>query len=249
MQPTNPASGNRAHALWAFPFIGGLLPATGALIALWLSNRLDLIPACNPFFEGCVSISLAGRHDLPNYIFRAFLLSGAVLQAVTWLLCTAWLRGIGADPRRALRVLPWLGLLAGAFLVLYGTFLGTEGRAYQWLRRYGIVVYFSFTYLSMLIAAGHLQRIVESGRARVPAHIERILLGICVVTLALGLVSVFLPVFYGDEGFKYRLENVMEWNAALLFTVYFTLLALVWRRTGFVARLSTDAVGVGRDPS
>src|SRR5262245_58426311 len=123
--------------LWPLPLVGGLLPAVAALAALWLSFRLDLIAPCMPLIDGCVSISRAARHDLPNHVFRAMVLPAAVLQALTWLLCSAWLKGREEKPGYSLRVLPWLGALAAVFLVLYGTFLGTDGQSYRWMRRYG----------------------------------------------------------------------------------------------------------------
>src|SRR3970282_352265 len=115
-----------ASPLWALPLVAGLLPAIPSLTALWLSIELGLISPCNPLLDGCVSISRAARHDLPNHIFRALVLPAAVLQALTWLLCAGWLRGAGARARGTLLVLPCLGVLAGVFLILYGTFLGTE---------------------------------------------------------------------------------------------------------------------------
>ena len=46
-------------------------------------------------------------------------------------------------------------MTAALFLVLYGTFLGTEGRGYQWMRRYGVVVYFGLTCIAMLCFAAN----------------------------------------------------------------------------------------------
>jgi len=40
-------------------------------------------PACNPYLEGCVSISRAARHGLPNHLFKALVLPAAALQGVT----------------------------------------------------------------------------------------------------------------------------------------------------------------------
>ena len=91
---------DRPHALWLIPLIAGLLPAIAALLAMHLSARLELIPACNPFIEGCVSISRAARRELPNHVFRALVLPAAALQALTWLLCTAWLKRLGAHNTR-----------------------------------------------------------------------------------------------------------------------------------------------------
>ena len=94
-------------------------------------------------------------------------------------------------------MLPWLGVLAGVFLVLYGTFLGTEGQAYRWMRRYGVIFYFGFTYLCMLIASGTLWRLSRSGTIALPARLDRLLVALCLATLAIGLVKCALA-FAGD---------------------------------------------------
>jgi len=73
-------------ALWPLALVAGLLPAVAALLALALALQAGLVPACNPFVDGCVSISRAARHGLPNHVFRALVLPAAVLQALAWLL-------------------------------------------------------------------------------------------------------------------------------------------------------------------
>jgi len=229
-----------ANSLWPLPLVGGLLPAIAAMAALCLSIAFDLIPPCNPFLDGCVSISRAARHDLPNHLFRALVLPAAVLQALTWMLCAAWLKGLTADARGWLRVLPWLGVLAGAFLVLYGTFLGTEGQAYRWMRRYGVIFYFGFTYLCMLIASGALWRLSRSKTIALPARLDRLLIALCVVTLVIGLVQVFVPPLLDGPDLKNRLENMLEWYAALAFTLFFFALAWAWRHARFNAHLTSN---------
>jgi hypothetical protein len=230
-----------AIGLWPIPLIGGLVPAFAAVAALWLSFSLDLIAPCNPFIDGCVSISRAARYDLPNHVFRALVLPSAVLQAATWMLCAVWLGKRGADPRGLARVLPALGVLAGIFLVLYGTFLGTEGQAYRWMRRYGVIFYFGFTYLNMLIASGLLWRLARAGVMTPPARLDRWLVALCALTLAIGLAHVFVPLFLESEGLKDRLENLAEWYVGLDFTLFFAALAWLWREARFSAHLASDS--------
>jgi hypothetical protein len=118
--------------------------------------------------------------------------------------------------------LPWLGLVAGVFLLLYGTFLGTEGDIYRLLRRYGVVIYFAATYLAQLM----LQRALRS----MPAHpTRRGMLGVCVGMLALGIVSTVVTAVVVDPALKDRWENVLEWNLGALLTLWFALLAWRWR--------------------
>lgn len=220
--------------------IAGLLPAVAALVALRLTAQTDPAFACNPLIEGCVSISRAARHDLANQVFRALVLPAAVVQGLTWILCSGWLSGLGAGRTRALRALPWLGMLAAAFLVLYGTFLGTDGEGYRWMRRYGVVFYFGFTCICMVVAAGQLSRLAGAGGTAPTLRFDRVLVGLCAALLALGLASAFSPLYLADEQVKDRVENALEWNGALIFTLFFVSLAWLWRRTGFSARLGSE---------
>jgi hypothetical protein len=225
--------------LWALPLLAGLLPIVAALTALWLSISLGLVPRCNPMplLDGCVSISRAARHDLPNYIFRAIILPTAVLQALTWILCAAWLRQMETQTRTLLRVLPWLGILAGLVLIIYGTFLGTEGLMYRFLRRQGITNYFGFTYICMVIASGSLWRLAQAGLTALPARYAWILPAVCALTLMVGLTQAFGPLFLEREDLKDRLGNLMEWHAAFSFSLFFFGLAWLWKRAKFSAQL------------
>jgi hypothetical protein len=222
--------GNRLHARsWALPLVAGLLPPVAAVIAFRISASQGLIPDCNPFVEGCVSVSRAARHGLANDVFRALVLPAAALQGLTWWLCVPWLRGLGATGR-TLRWLGSMGVAAAAFLVLYASFLGTEGALYQWMRRYGIVGYFGGTFLCMLVTGGQLRSLALSGRWRPPARLDLALLALLAVLLAMGLANAFVPPLLGDPGMKNRLENVLEWHAGILYAAYFALLAGLWRR-------------------
>ena len=233
MPRSSPAS---LPALW-LPLLGGLLPLAGTLIALHLSQQLALIPVCNPLIDGCVSISRAARHDLPNYIFRALLLPAAVLQALTWWLAAGWLRKHGAHGG-LLRALPWIGLTAACFLVLYGSFLGTEGDAYRWMRRYGVVFYFGATCIAMLTAGGLVHR--QFGREPPLALPARLLVGLALALPGMGIVSAFAPLVFAAEDTRNAIENILEWWAGVIFTLFFVALAWAWARARLRFGLLSD---------
>jgi hypothetical protein len=219
--------------------LAGLLPLLATAIAFELSLRLGLIPLCNPFLEGCVSISRAARHDLPNILFRALLLPAAVLQGACWLLCPAWLRSLGAAPDRLQRSMPALGFAAAIFLILYGSFLGTEGEGYRWMRRYGVVFYFGFTCIGMLVVAGQMQRLVRKRRRE--RWITNAVLTLCAALPLLGLVHVLVPLALPGPAVIDALENITEWWAGAIFTLFFLVLGWAWRATNFSARLDGDS--------
>jgi hypothetical protein len=222
--------------LWWLPLAAGLLPAAGAIIAFNLAVAQGQFPSCNPLLDGCVSISRAGRHDLPNIVFRALLLPGATLQAIVWPLAGTWLGRLGARRDRLLGLLPWVGIAAALFLMLYGTFLGSEGAGYQWMRRYGVVVYFGFTCIAMLIVGGAVQRVsAATGRLR---HAAALLYALVAALPLLGLVNATAPLYLDSEATQQALGNVTEWWGALVFTAFFVALAWLWRRTDFTAALA-----------
>lgn len=205
--------------LWPLPLLCALLPFVAAHLAWWLSIEQGLIAACNPYLDGCVSISRAARHGLGNQLFRMMVLPAAALQALCWLAATLWLRQHGDR----VRVLPWLGLVAGAFLALYATFLGSEGRVYELLRRYGIYLYFGNTYLALLFTLQILSR-------RPKPHVHRPLLVVAVGFMAVGLTSIGASYVVTSEALRNQWENVLEWHLGLWLTALFATLAWHWRR-------------------
>jgi hypothetical protein len=214
--------------LWPLPLIAGLLPALASLLAMWLSVRAGLVPGCNPFVDGCTSISRAARHELPNHLFRAMVLPAATLQALTWVLVARWLR---AEGERGAGLLATLGLVAGAALVLYGSFLGTEGAAYRLLRQYGTVLYFGLTCLAMLLAGRALERLAARGTLPIGRRLPHVMVVLFGTLVALGLLNA-LAGWWTVDPLKDRIQNASEWWGSLILTLVFVALSAVWRRAG-----------------
>lgn len=222
--------------LWLLPLLAGALPVAGIGLAFPIAVGDGHFAACNPLIDGCVSISRAARHGLANHLFRAVLLPAAVLQGAVWCLCAAWLRSLGAPPSRYARWLAPLGLAAAVFLILYGTFLGTEGDWYRWMRRYGVVVYFGFTCLLMLLVGGAVRDAARAvGRHR---RLAQLMLALCLSLPLIGVVNSVAPLAIADPVRLDHFENATEWWGALVFSLFFGLLAVAWRRTGYAAVLA-----------
>jgi len=225
-------------ALWPLPLAAGVLPLVATAIAFNLAAHLGLIPYCNPFVDGCVSISRAARHGAPNTMFQAIVAPAAVLQAACWLLAPRWLASLDAPADRLVKALPWLGALAGVCMLLYVTALGIEGPWYRFMRRYGVVFYFGFTCIDMLVVSGQMQKLAARRDAwRAPT---RALLALCAALPLLGLVHVFGTLWLETPAARDALENVTEWWAGAIFTAFFFALAWAWRATSYSARLSAE---------
>ena len=214
-------------ALWWLPLACALLPVAAAHLALALSVRDGLVPDCVPYWDGCASISRAGRHGLAAIVFKLLMLPCAVLQALHWVAARHWLALSHPDPAAGRWLLP-LGLVAGVALAVYVAFLGSDGEIYRWMRRYGTIGYFAATYLAQLLYLRGLAQLPQR-----PHGVYRAMAVVCAAMLALGLASTGISAvaISGDD--KDRLENLVEWHIGLLLTAWFLVQAWLWRRSRF----------------
>lgn len=206
-------------------WISGLLPITGTAASGIIAMQLGLVPACNPFLEGCTSISATGREFPASLAFRATMLPAAAFMAMFWVAAWHWLRRLGAPSSITLHAIPAAGLVAALFLIVYVTFLGTQSEVYSFMRRFGVIHFFAFTYLAQLLIVRVLYRLPGPSLPE-----RRWMLGFCAALLALGLASILVDLTHWDTN---EVENVLEWNGALLLMAMFPLCALAWRRTDF----------------
>jgi hypothetical protein len=217
-------------SLRAIPLLVFLIPALGANLSLWLSQALDLIPHCNVYLEGCASISAAGRNEPVIFLFRAVMMPTAVLMLLFWRLTACWLEALGETSRLRLRSIEIVGYVAGVFLILYVTFLGSEGDAYRLMRRYGVTMFFGFTYLAQLLVSGVIWKWHRAGRQRPSRWLAKAMVGVCIATLIGGLASLPAAEWALDRS---AANNIIEWNLSGLLMGWFLLAWLAWRQTDF----------------
>lgn len=206
--------------------LAGGLPLVAVHLALHISISHGFVEPCVPYLDGCTSISRAGRHGLANTVFQGLMLPYALVLACFWRACSGWLRRLG-DTSATARLLPWLGLIAALFLVLYVTFLGTDGEVYRLLRRYGVIFYFAANFMAQLLLAARLVAIQRRDPTILPHGMAAVAVTLSAAMLVLGLANVAGSVVLTDND---AFENVIEWNVALVMTAYFFVIWYSWRR-------------------
>ncbi|MDX1509013.1 MAG: hypothetical protein R3358_12080 [Woeseiaceae bacterium] len=223
------------------PLIAALAPILGANLAYWLGVRADVLPSCIQYFDGCTSISAAGRYPPGSYLFRAVHLPYAALLSVVWYFNYLWLTAVeGQAHRLRRRVMFGFGLVGSLALIVYVTFLGTSEPIYEFMRRGGIYFYFLSTAIAQVATTLAL------------LHIDKRVFAWMLVTsllpFALGIDNLVqkevLPFEIAD-----LVENQIEWIAALTMHVWFIVLYAAWRRQGFevsVTATKTDRTSATR---
>jgi hypothetical protein len=230
----------RAVALWPLPLVAGGLPAVAALVAI-AAALAEGRPPCNPFIDDCGSISRMARHGLANPLFRMLVLPAGTLQVVMWLVAAYTLREAGLARRQA-GLLGALGVCAGLALVVYGTFLGTEGEIYRWLRRWGTLIYFGGTYLTMLLFARAVGRPGAAVGLAQPRWQHTATLALLGFVAVISLLHAFASLL-GFERLEDRIENATEWWGALALSLNYGLISLTWWRWGVRAELRQASRG------
>ena len=220
------------------PLIVGLLPLVAVFTSYWIAINYAGLPSCNPFLDGCTSISATGRYPPANFLFRAAMLPQSVLLAAYWLLCLAWYRAL----RRSLNqdshsgaTIAWFGVVGALFLIPYVTFLGSQEPFYEFMRRYGVYLYFLLNVIAQLILAIRMLPVArELGmrRLRVLTHLQ---LTLSWIPFALGALNLLLKATLEDAD---NAENRIEWIFALFMQSYFVISYFSWRDTRFMASYS-----------
>lgn len=213
--------------------MAGLIPLAAVNGCYLLAAAQDVVPWCFPYLDGCTSISRAARHESVNFLFRAIMLPWSALLMLYWWLAAKWLKLWVPQSFRRRHAILLLGVVAALFHILYATFLGVEGETYQWLRRYGINVYFSFTVLAQILLMSMIVR-----DTRLPAWLRGSQFGLCAVLLLLGLASLPLQFIVADRD---AALNALEWTYALLMASFFPLTGSAWRVSGFSLSARTAA--------
>lgn len=212
----------------------GILPIVVVNACLLISIDAQTIPSCNPYLEGCTSVSAAGRNPPAIFLFRVVMLPAAAGLLLFWYLQYRWLNLLrGHDETRGTVIL-WLGVIGAIFLGVYVTYLGYEGDFARLMRRYGIYVFFGFTALAQLLSARDM---LTSAELRGDVTLRRYALAIlwlCLAMLLMGLTNVVLKAVLVDPD---DAENIIEWNFSILMQAFFLIAWFAWRRTGLSAAL------------
>jgi hypothetical protein len=242
MADSNQARKSGFNSMAWLALLTGLLPFCVVNLSYLGSASAGHVSWCFPYLQGCTSISAAGRYGLSYFFFKAGMIPAALVMGAFWIACRRWLLRLGDTDGRMLRAMACLGFISAGFLILYTVFLGSKGDVYNFMRRTGVIVYFSFSYLAQLILLARLQHLQAKKLIDIPAYITQGKMFVVVGLLVIGLGSIPISNFVVD---KHRPENAVEWSYALLMVTYYF---FTWRACRHIA-LQQASLQEGGRPS
>ena len=207
------------------PLVVAITPIVGINIAYWIGVDHGNLPSCNPYLDGCTSISSTGRYPPGDRLFRAVMLPQAVLLALTWHFSVLWLKSQrpASHPGRTVLIAGVVGALA---LIIYISYLASNDPFYEIMRRYGIYLYFVGTILAQITVTVAME----------PSRLRKIMFAILVLPFVLGVYNLIHKALVVDLN---SMENRIEWVVSLLMQLWFVGLFLAWRRSAFELEVRT----------
>ena len=191
-----------------------ILPVFTVVISYLISIKLNLVATCIPNFEGCTSISRAGRYEPVKFFFKPMMYFYAIFIFLFWNIFLKKINNYKIDTKN-LAILTYITVI---FLCLYITFLG-ESIVYSFFKRIGIYFYI----LSIVLLQFSSNRILINNEKKLSkfynykiVYLNNYLSRFLVIS---GLI--LLPILIIKiEDFP-QIKNIISWNYFLLIQLFF----------------------------
>lgn len=195
--------------------------------AYLLSAYEGFVPWCIPYIDGCTTISRAARSGNAIFLFRAAMIAYGVLLIWFWIYSKHWLDLLHGHTTKVASVILGLGIVSAISLIIYVDYLGTTGEVNRFMRRYGILIFYTLVPLAQLLMLNQHYKILnkEAGSLMQPKALKFQLV-VLLLMLIIGLVSDLLGI---TQTKSYESENIVEWNFSLLMTLYFAGMIYLWK--------------------
>ena len=191
-----------------------ILPILTVIISYIASVKLNLVPACIPNFEGCTSISRAGRNVPVKYFFKPMMYLYSFILFLYWYKFLEILNKFKISEKK----FSFFSFFSVLFLILYIIFLG-EGKIYEFFRRIGIYIYIFFTVITQFLIIKKLFFIQKKIKRFFKIKFIKLNFFLTLFLVASGII--ILPILIIKIDNFPEIKNIISWNYFILIQLYF----------------------------
>ena len=191
-----------------------ILPISTVIISYIASVQLNLVESCMPFFEGCTSISRAGRNFPVKIFFKPMMYLYAIFLFLYWYKFLEKLKNFEVKEKKFYL----FAFFSVIFLILYITFLG-EGKFYNFFRRVGIYIYIFLIVISQFLISKKLYLIREKINKNFIIKFIKINYFLTLLLVLSGII--LLPFLLIKIDNFPQIKNIISWNYFTLIQLYF----------------------------
>ena len=199
----------RALALICF-----ILPIITVILSYIFSVKLNLVTSCIPNFEGCTSISRAGRNPPVKYFFKPLMYFYSMFLFLYWYVFLEKIKKINIFEKKYFL----FAFFSVLFLILYITFLG-EGKIYTFFRKIGIYIYIFFTVITQFLISKKLY----SFKVKIKKNFNFKFIKLNYYLTSFLVISgmILLPVLLIKIDSFPQIKNIISWNYFFIIQLYF----------------------------
>ena len=232
---------SKSRSILFIPLWAALVPLITINITYLIAADLEHVRSCIPYLQGCTSVSSTGRELPESLVFKAGFLPTALVLAMFWYLSAAFLASVGQASAK-LHTLRVLGVITGVSLTTYALTLGVNDGIFPELRRAGIVGFTLCTFLAEVLFW------MWYAPLRIDAT-KRLWIWLIVLSLALPMLDIISEVAKWAGAPRKPTNNTIAWNAFVVTSVYYAVVARLWWHHGFGCQLGIKPSGRETSPT
>ena len=219
----------------AIPLATAIVPLVGIHLCYLLAASFGHVPWCNPYVDGCTSISKASRGAPEVYVYRATMIAAGVLMVLYWRLTADWLSSLGQAIDGLTRSLCIVGAMSAICLVLNAAMLGADGDAARSLRRIWVATFVAGTFVAQWGLTLRMRKLVHERQLHSLRRVCGYKTVVCTLVAIYGLAGAALMTT------EHPFRDALEWHAVRALLVFFLLSYFAWQSSAFEARFSVRA--------
>jgi hypothetical protein len=194
-----------------------IIPSVTIIHCLITTIYLNILDLCNPFINGCYSISRVGRSYPAVLLFKPMMIITIILMIAYFFEHYRIFKKFLLN-KIYLNLILLLGLVSSFALLVYIIFLGVEGsEIWRFMRRGGI-----FIYIISLIISQFLIVIISSKIININFYYN-------VLLITCGIIIILLIDIFSLTTSWY-VKNIIQWNYFLLMNIFFLNTYFIWKK-------------------
>jgi hypothetical protein len=206
-----------------------IIPCITIILCLITTIYLNVLDLCNPFVNGCYSISRVGRSYPVVLLFKPMMIITVILMISFFFEHYRIFKKFLLN-KIFLNIILLSGFVSSFSLLVYIIFLGVEGsELWRFMRRGGIFIYIISLIISQFLIILTYLKIKNNYQVVISRKIIDINFYYILLLIICGIIIIsFIDIFSLTT--SWYVKNIIQWNYFLLMNLFFFNTYFIWKK-------------------
>jgi hypothetical protein len=206
-----------------------IIPSITIILCLITTIYLNVLDLCNPFVNGCYSISRVGRSYPVVLLFKPMMIITVILMIAYFFEHYRIFKKFLLN-KIFLNIILLSGFVSSFSLLVYIIFLGVEGsELWRFMRRGGIFIYIISLIISKFLIILTYLKIKNNYQVVISRKIIDINFYYILLLIICGIIIIsFIDIFSLTT--SWYVKNIIQWNYFLLMNLFFFNTYFIWKK-------------------